>query len=415
MPPRRSPRQAAKHSAESQIESSPALKEAQSSFANALSSRGKGGQIVEVVIPVRRKRKAVTLEAAPTSPPAKTNEAGEEEELEDDEDDAPEPVSMKSGRVVAEEEAKKVKDFQESATAKRREANRKRDQALKERADAQGSNRKKRKTAEGEEPAKEIGLEEAANIPLPPSDDATDEKRDAESRMERAMAQADEEDEEEEDEDDEQGDAEARMERAMAEADEEDEDEESEEEAKENGDTEAEDVEMDEQDDDATAVSGEAPRVPRRIRLDGLVEADAAVGGPSAPRAIPRQLPDHLFASAAAAISEAQKKERSQKKVKKTQKVKDEEKKKRRRESLKERVVGSRTVRVLPSQTQPDTGAKSGIAAARFVRQRLNLTKPQNGLKKQKNIKGWERRAAHLALSQGSTGPAKGFARSLMQ
>ncbi|KZT53396.1 hypothetical protein CALCODRAFT_511438 [Calocera cornea HHB12733] len=374
MPPRRSARRATKQVEMQEPESTPA-QEAQNAFANALSSRGKGGQIVDVVLPTsRRKRKAATPEPAPSSPPAATYDAEDIEEEEDDDDDAPEPVSMKSGRKVAEDEAKRVKEFEE----RRREANKKRDQALKERADAQGGGRKKRK-AEVEESAAEGDVDEAANIPLPPSDDVDSEQREAEERMKRAMAEADEEDEEEEE-------GEGHLQEG--------------------------DVEIDEQDDDATAVSGEVPEGSRHIRLDALLDEEEENIVPQQ-ASIPRHLPDHLFASAAAAMSEAQKKERSLKKANKTEKSKEKEGKKRRRDAMKDRVVGSRTVRVLPSQPQPDTGAKTGVAAALFVRQRLNLTEPQNGAKRKKNLKGWERKAAHLAISQGSSGPARGFARSL--
>ncbi|EJU03598.1 hypothetical protein DACRYDRAFT_21134, partial [Dacryopinax primogenitus] len=359
MPPRRSPRQAAKQEAEKQPESLSTLKEAQNAFVNALASRGRGGQIVEVVIPVRKKRKATTPEPAPSSPPAGREDAEEEEE---ENDDAPEPVSMKSGRKAAEDEAKKVKEFEQTTAAKRREANRKRDQTLKERADAQGGKRKRRTAGEDAENIPQVTLEEAASIPLPPSDGVDEEQISAEKRMERAMAEAAKEDEDEE--------ADQPQEDQVILG--------------------TGDIEMDEHDDSATAVSGDAPEQPRHTHLDVIQEEEEPSEEP-APTAIPRQLPDHLFASAAAAISEALKKDTSQKKAKRAEKVKEKEQKRRRKDSMKDRVVGSRVVKVVPSHSLPDTGTKTGVAAARFVRQRLNLAKPQNGLKKQKNLKGWDR------------------------
>ncbi|TCD61191.1 hypothetical protein EIP91_008797 [Steccherinum ochraceum] len=271
-------------------------------------------------------------------------------------DEAPEAVSFNSSKKTTKNEQAAVQKHHATEKQKRKEKNRNRDKALKERAAvAQVVLRRKGKaTAEG--------------------------KSELEARMERAMRDAEgESDEEDEDTDELEEDV------ALG-SDEEFEDTSEDAVMDDAGSINEEDgdeAEDDDDDDEETPISQTTRRQP--------------------PKSTPNYLPDHLFASA---FSQPQSHTSSPKQLSKRKpKEQSTKKRKRSKKSSKDIVVGSRTIRTLPSvASEAPTALRPTRGVDVFVKRSLNLT----GNSKKAKTRGWERRAVNVGVLR-TGGPAAHF------
>ncbi|GBE84120.1 hypothetical protein BKA93DRAFT_818245 [Sparassis latifolia] len=308
-----------------------------------------------------------------------------------DDDETPETFSFGLSKKAAKGAQDALQQFAATEKQKRKEKNRERDRVLKERAA-----RAKVKSG-GKGKGKVVVKEKAPRVDQEVSDEDGDEagRDDLRARMDRAMREAEEEgsdaltengedmsgeegsaisDDEEEDSEKDDEDEEMERTRVYADGD-----------SKDEGENEAEDG-----DDEM-----------------GAEESDDDAPSPRKNSAHHDYLPDHLFKSAFAAAAHS----RSQPKVPTSSATKS-QKRKRVKRSSKEIVLGSRTIRTLPSTSGAilSTAHRRLVPPARvneFVKRSLNL----KGRAADMKIKGWARRAANVGVMKRD-GPAARFVRS---
>ncbi|VDB92387.1 unnamed protein product [Peniophora sp. CBMAI 1063] len=295
--------------------------------------------------------------------------------MSDSDSDAPEAITLSQSARVARGREQALHDFAATEKRKAKEHNRVRDERLK----AQAAGKKERKRPAAKRRKVEDTREGAGDS------DQDDETRRLQARMERAMAEASDEDDGDSGEEDEFVD--------LAEDDSE-EDDFGEEGSPEEGD--ADDL------DDAS--SGD--------------EDDASDDADDNLESTPSRnyLPDHIFAAAAAALPKGP--QRSKPALSSESTLQTRKKRKRSARKTKDIVVGSHAVRTLPAVHRtsaktslsytPAIGATTAPARInRFVSKSLAL----KGQKKRAS-QGWERKPVHLGLFKRAEGaPVTGFVR----
>ncbi|PSS31099.1 hypothetical protein PHLCEN_2v2355 [Hermanssonia centrifuga] len=292
-------------------------------------------------------------------------------------DETPESFSFSTSKKTAEGEAKALQKHHADEKQKLKDNRRQRDRVLKERKAQAVKDREIRKETKGK--GKAVEGEEQSGGPR-----SSDE---LEARMERAMREAQEES-------DEDGILEGSDEEELAsgsglsEEDEEDSDDDDEVEMQAGSEGESE-----EEDEDSASLK---PPSKKQKLLQN-----------------PDYLPEHLFASAfsqnAAAASASSAKSEGKKKRAASALPK---KRRRVKQTAKDIVVGSRTIRTLPSSnTQTAAAAPRTLAppakVTKFIGRSLNL----RGDDKFAKVKGWERRPANVGVMKRN-GPAAQFVRS---
>ncbi|KAF5337830.1 hypothetical protein D9758_015704 [Tetrapyrgos nigripes] len=281
------------------------------------------------------------------------------------EDDLPEALSLSASKQSAQKQSQRLRkavEEKERASRKvKKERNREMDKQLKERA-------QKRKKFEAVDEDQE--------------DDVTERPvNDVETRMLRAMQQAEEESglgSDEEDDDEGEG--------RMAVIDDSEEASGDEEEEEEEGMEDNEDEDMDDVEDSDEEDLGEALSFKSRPKSN--------------------HLPDHLFASA---FSQKASKEPK----KQTKQVKQVKKRKKARKGPKDTVVGSRAIRTLSNPNTVLPRASSTTVPSAKVKKFLNRNLRLKGDGQKSRTRGWERRAVNLGSMRGQLqGPAAHFVRS---
>ncbi|OBZ78006.1 hypothetical protein A0H81_01657 [Grifola frondosa] len=293
---------------------------------------------------------------------------------ESSDDDAPEAFSFGSSKKTAKGAQDAVQRFHAAEKLKQKEKNRERDRALKERS-AQ-ANAKRKAGAAGKSKVKKLPIVESESEG--DEDAEGGERDDLETRMERAMREAEEESSSDEDaaEDHSGGSDEDDVE-SRSDADED------------------EQMSLDgnaEEDDEMSESGGDEDEVPTAPKS----------------RTNPNYLPDHLFKSAFSQASQSSSAKRPAAHAPKA----PPKKRKRTKRGSQDIVLGSRTIRTLPSSSEgiPSIASRAlrpPTRTKRFLNRSLNL----KGSVAAAKTKGWERRPANLGVMKRN-GPAAGFVRN---
>ncbi|KAI0697937.1 hypothetical protein C8T65DRAFT_742988 [Cerioporus squamosus] len=315
--------------------------------------------------------------------------------LESSDDEAPESVSFVNSKKAAKGEREAVQQFHASEKQKRKEKNRVVDRTLKERS-TKGKGKARDAVDALSVPGRDASSEEEEDAGS--DEDGGPSRRDLEARMARAMMEAGEEDEED-------------LEEASAfEGFSEEEDVEME--GGEDGDGEDVSDAEDEEDEE----NGEAEEDEDDEMASGSEEGDDGddeVDLPAKQHSSSKRnyLPDHLFKSALSRAPAKSSKIVFDDTSRPSLPPSKQQKRKRRKQSSKDILLGSRTIRTLPKANAVTSsvvakGLSRPRQAEKFRRDSLNL----KGNPMKSKLKGWTRKSANLGVMKRS-GPATNFVR----
>ncbi|KAF8874573.1 hypothetical protein CPB84DRAFT_1853557 [Gymnopilus junonius] len=301
--------------------------------------------------------------------------------------DAPEAVPLSQSK----KEIQKLETSRQNALLAERQSkktqNREKDRKLKERAEVNRTLGRK-----GKEKAEEKGKKKDE---MDEEEEDSDGANELEARMLRAMKEANDEDEGSDDDEDVKGLG------SIGQDGEEEEDE------LEDGSEEDELDEDDEEDDteeDGDGFSGSGSEE------EDLPPPSSSKKAKTSTRLNPDHLPDELFAAAFASQSRNKRALRDDSepasKGNRKDKARPAKKRKTNPKSPKDLVVGSRSIRVLPSSTNPPTPS---TLPSRKINKFLDRTLALKGGKQR--AKGWERRPVNLGVLRSAAGPAVNFVR----
>ncbi|CAL1710490.1 unnamed protein product [Somion occarium] len=294
-------------------------------------------------------------------------------------DEAPEAISFNSEKKAAKGRDAALQQFQSEERLKTKEKNRRKDQALKERALS-----KRKPDVKGKDKA--VNEEEDEN-----EDDgslAGPSRDDLEARMERAMRDA--------------------AEQSGSDL----EDEEPEEFEGFNADD-SEADEFSEASDDSVSDESSEDELPVHVREDGEEEESPSEEEDVPPRKPSQKLdylPDHLFT---AAFSQPETSSGAKRKAAASQKDTPTKKRRRLKKTNKDIVIGSRTIRTVPKSsdslvsTPVSKELRTSAGVNKFVKKSLNV----QGKSQIAKTKGWDRRPVHLGVMRRN-GPAAQFVRA---
>ncbi|CAL1710491.1 unnamed protein product [Somion occarium] len=277
-------------------------------------------------------------------------------------DEAPEAISFNSEKKAAKGRDAALQQFQSEERLKTKEKNRRKDQALKERALS-----KRKPDVKGK---------------------AGPSRDDLEARMERAMRDA--------------------AEQSGSDL----EDEEPEEFEGFNADD-SEADEFSEASDDSVSDESSEDELPVHVREDGEEEESPSEEEDVPPRKPSQKLdylPDHLFT---AAFSQPETSSGAKRKAAASQKDTPTKKRRRLKKTNKDIVIGSRTIRTVPKSsdslvsTPVSKELRTSAGVNKFVKKSLNV----QGKSQIAKTKGWDRRPVHLGVMRRN-GPAAQFVRA---